>query len=89
MSTNAQYAAIPSHPLATAWRGLSARLRGRAISGPAQTTETTPKPDGAGQMPALPLEVLIHRHAVRTCNRKPEQVAKSVRLHTILGRGRS
>ena len=88
MTTNAQSAAIGRHRMATAWRGLSARFRGRATSGSAPITETTQSCAGGLQMPALPLEVLIHQRAERVCNRNPALVAKYIRLQTILGRGR-
>ena len=46
-----------------------------------------PSTDGAAQMPALPLDVLLNRRAVRVCNRNPDLTAKYLRRHVILGRG--
>ena len=73
--------------MATAWRGLSARFRGRATSGSAPITETTQSCAGGLQMPALPLEVLIHQRAERVCNRNPRLVAAYIRRQTILSEG--
>lgn len=70
------------HPLATAWRGLTAAFRARATSGPAMPTEAMQRPAGGAQ-----IEVLIHRRAVRTMNRKPEAVAAYVARHQALRKG--
>lgn len=52
-----------------------------AGSDTAQIMSQKPKPS---LPPRLALETIIHKRAVRTCNREPQAVAKYVRTHTIL-----
>lgn len=75
-------------PLAIAWRAITAAFRASGIFGPALITEPTQRPAGALPMPALPLEVVIHRRALRTCNRNPDAAAQYVKTHTVLSKGR-
>ena len=86
MTILAAYANPPLHRLATAWRGLTAAFSAKATSGPAKHTEPTQKSAGRVQT-AMPLDVLIHRRAMRTRNRKPEAVAAFVARHQSLRRG--
>lgn len=57
-------------------------------SGAAQTPFALPlrKADGGPQM-RLPLDVIIHRRAMRQGNRNPDAVALYVHRHTILSKG--
>lgn len=62
------------------------RIRGKRnadISGPAQTTETRPRPD-------LPprLEQSLHARAIRICNREPRAIKRYMETHMSLSRGR-
>jgi hypothetical protein len=57
--------------------------RNADISGPALTTETTPRPSS----PPL-LEQSLHTRAIRVCKREPRAIAKYMSVHQNLSRGR-
>lgn len=72
-------------PMATAWRAISAPYSAAVISGVAPHAAPPPSPAGSPQT-RLSTETLIHRRAMRTCNRKPDAVEAFVNTHKILSR---
>ena len=89
-ATNAPFAGRLTRLAAIVWQAFGRRSPSGLTSGPApsRNASTQPKPDGAVPTPALSPETLIHRRALRTCNRRRDQVDSYTRVHTILGRGR-
>lgn len=87
-TTLAKYAAQTMRRMATALRAILARYSASRISGRVQTADQSQKAAGGPQMPTLSQETIIHRRAVRVCNRRPDHVAAFVRIHTILSRER-
>jgi len=59
---------------------------GAGQSGPAMNTKDSLTPDGGKS--TSDLRALLHRRALVQCNRNRDQVAKYLRLHLILAKGR-
>jgi hypothetical protein len=78
----ARYAAQLTRLGASAWRGLTARSRGKAISGPVTPADQSQQSDG------VKLTLHIHRRAIRLHNRSPEGAQRYVKVQTILAKGR-
>lgn len=73
-------------PMATAWRAISAPYSAAVTSGRAPHADQPPSP--AGKPQTAPLDVLLMQRAMRTCNRKPEAVARFLSVHQALSKER-
>ena len=87
-NTTAHSAGLGTRLTALAMRAIGLTGNRKPSFGRVSDASQPLKSGGPQQMPDLSTDTLIHRRAVRVCNRSPLLVARYVRVQTILDRGR-
>lgn len=81
---NATFAGL-THRLSYAVRGFFHRFQRRSGGG-SDTAPITRQTQTPSLPPQLALETVIHKRAIRVCNREPKAIAKYMQAHLNLSR---